>query len=107
LATLREQGALDKRLREIEERMRKSTVTLAGSRNKWADLRRAEMFWDRTFSELTSASQAEVDSLCGEVGVDYIVTGHTQQTCSRNSLPRIRLSSPETRWTALRPGGGY
>jgi hypothetical protein len=35
------------------------------------------MFWDRTFSDLASPSQAQIAGLCRKVGVVFIVTGHT------------------------------
>lgn len=73
----REKEALDNHLRWIDEHMKASTMGLGGSRAKWAHRRLAGIFWNRTFGELDSGSQAQVAALCRNVGVDVIVTGHT------------------------------
>jgi hypothetical protein len=75
--TYRDQDVLEGHLRWIDEHMKASTLALGGSRAKWADLRLAQIFWGRTFGELASASPGRLSALCGEVGVDFIVTGHT------------------------------
>jgi len=73
----REKEALANHLRWIDEHMMASTVGLGGSRAKWAHGRLAGIFWNRTFSELASASQGQIAALCRNVGVEFIVTGHT------------------------------
>ena len=73
----RDREVLDDHLRWIEEHMKAGTLGLGGSRAKWAHRRLAGIFWGRTFSELASASQAQIAGLCRKVGVEFIVTGHT------------------------------
>ena len=73
----RDREVLDDHLRWIDGHMKASTLGLGGSRAKWAHRRLAGIFWDRTFSELASASQAQIAGLCRKVGVEFIVTGHT------------------------------
>jgi hypothetical protein len=73
----RDKEVLDDHLRWIDEHMKAGTLGLGGSRAKWAHRRLARMFWDRTFSDLASASQTQIAALCSKVGVDFIVTGHT------------------------------
>ena len=76
-AEYRDQDVLDNHLRWIDEHLRASTLGLGGSRAKWAHRRLAGMFWGRSFTELASASQAQIAALCRKVGVEFIVTGHT------------------------------
>jgi len=73
----RDQKVLEEQLRWVEEHMKASSPALGGSRAKWANPRLPDIFWDRTFGELASASQAHIKALCRKVGVDFIVTGHT------------------------------
>ena len=76
-AEYRDQDVLDNHLRWIDEHLKASTLGLGGSRAKWAHRRLAGMFWGRSFTELASASQAQIAALCRKVGVEFIVTGHT------------------------------
>lgn len=76
-AEYRDEHVLDDHLRWIDEHMQASTLGLGGSRAKWAHLRLAEIFWDRTYGELACATQSQIAALCRKVGVDVIVTGHT------------------------------
>jgi len=73
----RDKKTLDNHLRWIDEHMKASTLGFGGSRAKWAHRRLAGIFWNRTFGELASGSQSQIAVLCRNVGVDFIVTGHT------------------------------
>jgi hypothetical protein len=91
----RDEKVLEDQLRWIEEHMKASSLALGGSRAKWANPRLPDIFWDRTFRELASASQAHINELCRKVSVDFIVTGHTAHdsiTVYRNRIFDIDVS---------------
>ena len=85
----RDKHVLDDHLRWMEDCMKMSTVAVGGARAKWANYRLAEIVWDRSFSKLDRASQADIDGLCRKVGVDFIVTGHTPHSSIKVYRNRI------------------
>jgi hypothetical protein len=73
----RDEKVLEHHLRWIEEHMKASSISLGGTRARWANFHLAEIFWERTFGELANASPGHLAGLCRKVGVDFIVTGQT------------------------------
>lgn len=74
---LRDSRVLESDVRFIEGRRLQASPALGGTRAKWGHPRLFEFFWSRSFEHLERASRADVEALCGKVGVDFIVTGHT------------------------------
>lgn len=75
---LRDQRRLTRHLLWMDQHRKRPTDEVGGSRAKWGNRTLTDFFWDRTFGRLEHAPQAKIDALCRRVGVDYIVTGHTQ-----------------------------
>ncbi|MAE13628.1 hypothetical protein CMO92_03610 [Candidatus Woesearchaeota archaeon] len=63
--------------REFAKHMSTDTAVFGGTQIKYGDrqlIRGDTIFWERRFEEL---GQNEVDGLVEELGVDYLVVGHT------------------------------
>jgi len=74
---LRNRQTLERYLKRVAEHVEASTFSLGGSRAKWGSPGFQRFFWDRWYRTLDSDEPEEIQDLCRDVGVNYIVTGHT------------------------------